>query len=94
MDLKKIAVAGSLESSDILITIEPSDEKEIYIHLKSSVEKQFGKQIIKTIRETLIEIGVKKAVVRAVDKGALDCVIKARVQGAACRAAGIIEYKW
>ncbi|MDK2918859.1 MAG: hypothetical protein PWQ37_1592 [Candidatus Petromonas sp.] len=94
MEIKAVGMAGTFESSDISIVIEPSDSDEIKIHLKSSVEKQFGKQIRKVIVDTLTELGVGKAVVRATDKGALDCVIRARVQAAAYRAAQIKEYKW
>lgn len=94
MEIKAIGKAGTLESSDITIIIEPSDSNEICINLKSSVEKQFGKQIKKVIEDTLIELGINKAMVNATDKGALDCVIRARVQTAAYRAAEAIDYKW
>lgn len=94
MDIKTTAAAGTLESSDINIIIEPSDSNGISIDLTSPVEKQFGKQIKKVITETLMELGIDKANVNATDKGALDCVIKARVQAAAYRAAESKEYKW
>jgi citrate lyase subunit gamma (acyl carrier protein) len=85
------SIAGTLESSDIQIIIEPKDNSGIDVELKSSVEKQFGKQIRKVIEETLKALGVENARVIANDKGALDCTIKARVQCAAYRAAGIRE---
>jgi citrate lyase subunit gamma (acyl carrier protein) len=94
MEIKAIGKAGTLESSDITIIIEPSDSNEICINLKSSVEKQFGKQIKKVIEDTLMELGINKAIVNATDKGALDCVIRARVQTAAYRAAEAKDYKW
>ena len=40
MEIKNTAMAGTLESSDISITIEANDNG-IEINLKSSVEKQF-----------------------------------------------------
>ena len=92
MEIKNTAMAGTLESSDISITIEANDNG-IEINLKSSVEKQFGKQIRRVIEETLKELGVKKAWVTANDKGALDCVIKARVQTAVIRATGE-KFNW
>ena len=49
---------------------------------------QFGGQIRKVIKETLENLGVKKAHVKATDKGALDCTIRARVTAAAVRATG------
>ncbi|MFB0972129.1 MAG: citrate lyase acyl carrier protein [Neofamilia sp.] len=94
MNIKKVGMAGTLESSDISITIQPKDEIGIEIILQSSLEKQFGKQIRKVIEDTLKVNGVDSALVRAVDKGAIDYVIKARTQTALYRAADISEYNW
>lgn len=95
MELKKSAMAGTLESSDIQVTIEPNNGEGVTIALKSSVEKQFGKQIRKVILEALTDLGVESAIVTAVDKGALDCTIKARVQAAAYRSADQqANFKW
>ena len=95
MKLLKNSVAGTLESSDIQIIIEPKEEAGIEVELKSSVEKQFGRQIRKVIKETLETLKVDNARVIANDKGALDCTIKARVQCAAYRAAGVKEkFDW
>ena len=38
---------------------------------------------------TLKELGINKANVKATDKGALDCTIKARVTAAAVRSTGV-----
>jgi len=95
MKLINCSVAGTLESSDIQVMIEPKEEAGIEIELNSTVEKQFGKQIREVIKKTLEALEVENARVIATDKGALDCTIKARVQCAAYRAAGIkAEYKW
>jgi citrate lyase subunit gamma (acyl carrier protein) len=95
MKLISNSIAGTLESSDIQIIIEPKEEAGIEIELKSSVEKQFGRQIRKVITEALEGLKVEGARVIATDKGALDCTIKARVQCAAYRAAGIKEkFDW
>ncbi|TDT62772.1 citrate lyase acyl carrier protein [Fonticella tunisiensis] len=95
MKLIKRAVAGTLESSDIQVIIEPREEACIEIELKSSVEKQFGRQIRRVIRETLEALGVENARVIATDRGALDCTIRARVLCAAYRASGIKgKYDW
>ena len=80
------ATAGTMESGDILIQIAPSDAEGLHIELQSSVEYQFGAQIRKVIAETLEGLGVTQAEVRATDKGALDCTIRARVTAAAVRA--------
>ncbi len=70
MEITQIAVAGTVESSDILITVEPTEADEIQISLESSVEKQFGQQIKKVIEETIKNLGIKSVRVAAVDKGA------------------------
>ena len=95
MKIIQNSMAGTVESSDIQIRIEPNEEATIEIELKSSVEKQFGNQIRRVIKEALEGLGIESARVIAVDKGALDCTIKARVQCAAFRAMGIKEnYGW
>ena len=85
MKIIKNASAGTIESSDIMIVVFPSDNG-IEIDLNSSVEKRFGDQIRKVILETLKEFNVSNVTIKATDKGALDCVIKARVQTAITRA--------
>ncbi len=86
MKIVKTGMSGTMESSDINIVIEKGHEAGIKIHLQSSVEKQFGAQIKSVILETLGEMKVNDVVVRAVDRGALDCTIRARVQSAVMRA--------
>ncbi len=87
MKIQQIGIAGTLESSDITIHIEPNEGKGIEIELKSTVENQFGRQIRSVIYETLQELGIADAYVRANDKGALDCTIRARMVTAVNRAA-------
>ena len=94
MKIVKPAVAGTLESSDIQIRVEPADKPGIEVSLTSSVKQQFGKKIVQVIRETLEEVGVEDAYVEAVDKGALDCAVKARTAAAAYRAAEREDYEW
>jgi citrate lyase subunit gamma (acyl carrier protein) len=93
MEILKPSVAGTMESSDIMITLEPSSGG-IEIELQSIVEKQFGRQIRSAIADALSELEVKSAKVTAVDKGALDCTIQARVKTAAYRAAGGSPAGW
>ena len=69
-----------------MVTIGPGEG--LSISLQSSVQAQFGRQIEAVIAETLKGLGVTDAHVDAVDKGALDCTIKARVTAAAVRATG------
>lgn len=85
MELMKPAKAGTLESSDIYITLYPNKAEGVNIKLESIVMKQYGRQIKKVIRETLGDLDIENADVVAVDKGALDCTIRARVEAAARR---------
>ena len=87
MEVKE-AFAGTLESGDIFIQIAPTDQKGVQIDLDSTVKYQFGNQIKKVITETLQGLGIENAAVKATDKGALDCTVRARVTAAAVRATG------
>ena len=80
--------AGTFESGDILIQLFPPDKEGIEIDLESSVARQFGDQIKKVISDTLSENGITDVRVKSVDKGALDCTIRARVTAAVVRATG------
>lgn len=93
MDLKKEAMAGTLESSDIQVMIIPIS-KGIEIDLKSSVMNQYGNRIREVIEETLKALGVKNAKVIANDKGALDCTIKARIEACCYRASEMDTFNW
>ena len=84
----KNASAGTLESGDIFVQIAPTDSEGINIELESSVAYQFGNQIKSVITETLHGLGINDASIKATDKGALDCTIRARVTAAAVRATG------
>ena len=94
VEIKKYAVAGTTESSDIMIVVEPSDNNEVAVTLKSSVEKQYGDRIEEVIIATLKNLGITSAKVSAVDKGALDCTIEARTVTAIHRAAEKDDYNW
>ena len=85
MEIKN-AMAGTLESGDILIQVEPG--KGLQVYLQSSVSAQFGRQIKAVITDTLKGLGVENASIKATDKGALDCTIRARVTAAVVRATG------
>ena len=84
MDILKRASAGTMESSDAYIEIEPG-QNGLSIQLESVVYNQFGESIHRVIREVLAECGVEKASVRVSDRGALECVIRARVETAVLR---------
>ena len=90
MEIKKAAMAGTLESSDAQVTVEPGTDG-IQLSIESSVIHQFGRQVKATVMETLSRLEVTDAKVTVVDKGALDCTLKARVECAVYRSNGITE---
>jgi len=94
MKIRQAGIAGTLESSDISVCIEANEGKGIRIELKSTVENQFGKQIRHVIEDTLRKQKVTDVLVRAIDKGALDCTIRARVLTALSRADGCSSCQW
>ena len=81
------ASAGTLESSDVYVEIEPCAQG-VEITLESVVKAQFGEAIEAAIRETLAECGVERARLTVSDRGALDCVLRARVETAVVRGRG------
>ena len=83
MEIRKSAAAGTLESSDCMVTVEPGEG--IHLELSSSVMNQYGRQIKAAVLETLERLDVKDAIVTVVDKGALECTLKARVECAVFR---------
>ena len=87
MEILKPAVAGTLESSDAQVTVEPGGEG-IELSLQSSVMNQYGRQIRQTVLDTLARLEVSDAKVTVVDKGALGCTLKARVECAVFRSCG------
>ena len=67
----KSAAAGTMDSSDAFVEIFPAEE--LSLEISSVVMERFGEAIEKAVREQLAECG------------ALDCVIKARVETAVRR---------
>jgi len=84
MEILRSASAGTMESSDAYVEIEPG-KAGVQLELESVVMGQFGDAIRSTVREVLAELGVENANVRVVDRGALECVIRARVETAVLR---------
>ncbi|KES16256.1 MULTISPECIES: citrate lyase acyl carrier protein [Gilliamella] len=92
MKIQKEAMAGTLESSDLLVKVMPNTGIEIVIN--SDVNKQFGDQIRAVVNNTLNELNLTDGLIIIDDKGALDCAIKARVQCAVLRGAEETELDW
>ena len=80
MEIKKAATAGTLEYSDCMVTVEPGEGK-----IDFSVIHQYGNQLRKVALETLKNLDIDNVRITIVDKGALDCTLKARIEGAVYR---------
>jgi len=84
MEIHRRASAGTLESSDAYVEIEPG-QGTVDVEIQSVVAGQFGAQIERAVRDVLADCSVDSARVRVMDRGALDCVIRARVETAVLR---------
>ena len=80
MKIVKSASAGTMESSDGYVEIEPAQQLDI--QLESVVQAQFGDAILAVANEVLQENGVESASIRITDRGALECVLRARLETA------------
>ena len=87
MKITKNASAGTMESSDVYVEIEPGTDG-VQLEVDSVVIRQFGDAIRQVVKEVLKEQGVENANVRIVDRGALECVLRARVETAILRGKG------
>lgn len=86
-ELIRRSVAGTMESSDAYVELEPG-VNGIELEIDSVVIQQFGDQIRSVVEDVFREQNVANAKVKLVDRGALDCVIRARVETAIVRAKG------
>ena len=89
MEILKNASAGTMESSDVYVEIEPASGG-INLEVDSVVIRQFGDAIRAAVLEVLEEQQVANANVRIVDRGALECVLRARVETAVQRGKGCV----
>jgi citrate lyase subunit gamma (acyl carrier protein) len=83
VEIVQASSAGTLESSDIYVEISPGPG--IKLELSSAVMEQFGDSIKNTMTEVIRRMDVRNAHIRAHDRGALDCVIQARLETALLR---------
>jgi citrate lyase subunit gamma (acyl carrier protein) len=85
MDITRRASAGTMQSSDLMVHVEPAERLDIQI--ESTVKKQFEHLIRDRIEAVLRQLAVTRALVKISDRGALDYAIEARVETALRRAA-------
>lgn len=86
MKIQRNSVAGSLESSDVLVSVSPRDDEKVEIAVESIVFRQFGPRIRAVAGEVAASSGIEGAEVRVSDRGALECTLRARLETAFERA--------
>lgn len=86
-EIIKAACAGTDEKSDVVVQVEPCAQG-INVQVQSVVMNQFGPAIEASVREVVQQLGVQAVSVTANDRGALDCVLRARVETALRRGMG------
>ena len=89
VNIVQSAQAGSRNKGDLVVTIKPRKKGSgLKLEIQSSVGKLFGKSINTTVEQKLDELNIKDAIVKIEDDGALDYVIKARIEAAVLKASG------
>ncbi|MCL4484383.1 MAG: citrate lyase acyl carrier protein [Bacteroidetes bacterium] len=89
MQPKIAAQAGTFESSDVIVLIEPQPDGEgRKIEISSSVMLQFGDSFRQIVDDMLDQYDLTDIHLIAKDKGALEPTIKARLETAIKRSLG------
>ena len=83
----RTATAGNAEKSDVLVTVSPNPGEGLTIRVESVVKAFYEDAIRTAARETAARMDVADALICLDDYGALDHVIRARVEAALLRAA-------
>ncbi len=87
MQILKKAQAGTMQSSDLMVVVEPAEE--LVVEIESTVKAQFGHLIRARIDGVLERCNVATGRISVTDRGALDYAIEARVETALRRAGGV-----
>lgn len=88
----KTAQAGTLESSDIMITVTPGlAGSGVIIEIESIVMAQYGEDIRLALEHTVTAQGYTDLYIKALDRGALDCTIRARMLTVLVRAGAVLK---
>ena len=86
MQILKKGQAGTMQSSDLMVTVEPAEG--LTIEIESTVKKQFEHLIRARLEQVLAKLGVVSGRISVSDRGALDYAIEARLETALQRAGG------
>lgn len=84
MTIIKKGQAGTMQSSDLMVFVEPADE--LTLEIESTVKKQFEHLIRAKLEQVLAKQGITKGKIRITYRGALDYAIEARLEAALQRA--------
>jgi citrate lyase subunit gamma (acyl carrier protein) len=85
----RTAQAGTVESMDCLVTVsEAGPGTGISLSLAGASVARFSKAMDKAVRETLDNLDITDMTVSVQDNGALDLVLKARVEAAVAKLKG------
>jgi citrate lyase subunit gamma (acyl carrier protein) len=84
MKIARKAQAGTMQSSDLMVAVEPAEA--LTVEIESTVKQQFDHLIRAVVDEVLARHGVTAGRVRLTDRGALDYAIQARLETALARA--------
>ncbi|HXE37443.1 MAG TPA: citrate lyase acyl carrier protein [Azonexus sp.] len=87
MKIQRKGQAGTMQSSDLMVIVEPADG--LVIEIESTVKKQFEHLIRAKLEQVLAKHGAENARISVNDRGALDYAIEARLETALRRAGGL-----
>jgi len=87
MKIQRNGQAGTMQSSDLMVVVEPADG--LVIEIESTVKKQFEHLIRAKLEQVLAKHGAEGARISVNDRGALDYAIEARLETALRRAGGL-----
>ena len=86
MEIVKVGMAGTLESCDAAVVVEPG-EGGLSLDIQCP-DQRFAAHVARAVEAALAEAGVTCARVSVRDRSALDCTLRARVLAACGRASG------
>lgn len=84
MEIIRKAQAGTMQSSDLMVFLEPAPQ--LRIEIDSTVKKQFEHLIRRQVDTVLERFTITSGVIRISDRGALDYAIAARLETGLIRA--------
>ena len=86
MIILKKGQAGTMQSSDLMVIVEPAPK--LTIEIESTVKKQFEHLIRARLEQVLAKFEVTSGLISVSDRGSLDYAIEARLEAALQRAGG------